>query len=72
MQSVHDAGWHTPAPQMPLAQSFGSAQRFPLAHLAHASPPQSTSVSVPFRRVSVQVGHPEQLPEHVHPETQSD
>ena len=43
----------------------------PFAHLGHAAPPQSTSVSVPFLSASTQVGTAAQTPPAQLPLTQS-
>src|SRR5215204_5620340 len=48
--------WQVPASQRALAQSLRLAQVLPLAQRGHVSPPQSTSVSLPLVRPSVQVG----------------
>jgi hypothetical protein len=53
--SVHLGTWQVPPEQTPLVQSAGTAQAFPSLHGVQL-PPQSTSVSVPFLTVSVQLG----------------
>ena len=53
--SLHDAGWHFAEVQTPLSQSEPAAQIPKSGHAVHASPPQSTSVSVPFFVASRQV-----------------
>src|SRR5262245_52826431 len=45
----------TPETQLPLWQSALIAQVRPFAHLVVHDPPQSTSVSLPFLNVSVQL-----------------
>lgn len=45
-----------PAVQRPLAQSLLARHILPEAHFWHTPPPQSTSVSVPLRTPSLQVG----------------
>ena len=45
----------SPGPQCVLTQSVPTKQSRPLVHLAHTPPPQSTSVSAPFREPSEQV-----------------
>src|SRR5687767_8294849 len=52
--SLHEAP-HTLFVHTPLTQSEPIPQARPLAHLPHA-PPQSTSLSVPFLTMSMQVG----------------
>jgi hypothetical protein len=56
VETLHvDAATHFPEVQMPEVQSPGTAHPLPLAHLVEQLPPQSTSVSLPFLKVSVQV-----------------
>ena len=52
------AAWQTPAEQFPLWQSVPTLHILPFAHAGHPGPPppQSTSVSVPLRTPSLQVG----------------
>jgi len=50
------AAWQVPLEQNPLAQSAGPLQLWPFAHWLEQMPPQSRSVSVPFRKPSLQVG----------------
>ncbi len=45
-----------PPEQFPETQSVPTLQSLPLAQGGHVPPPQSTSVSVPFLMLSVQVG----------------
>jgi hypothetical protein len=45
----------TPETQLPLWQSALIAHTLPFAHLVAHEPPQSTSVSLPFLNVSVQL-----------------
>jgi hypothetical protein len=40
--------------QDPLVQSLPAMHRYPVVHRGQSVPPQSTSVSVPFFRKSVQ------------------
>jgi hypothetical protein len=57
--SVQDGTAHAPLVHTPLAQFAPLVAPlphiFPLAQVAHEPPPQSTSVSLPFRTVSVQL-----------------
>ena len=48
-----DAGTHSAASQMPVAQSPLLAQLSPAGHLPQFEPPQSTSLSSPFLRPSL-------------------
>jgi hypothetical protein len=59
MRSAQVAAWQMPAVQTVSAQSAAMLQPLPVRQGAQI-PPQSTSVSVPFAIVSVQVG-----PRHV-------
>jgi hypothetical protein len=55
--SAPPAGATQTAPlQDPLAQSAGTRHVRPFAHVPHVAPPQSTSVSVPFRMRSSHAG----------------
>src|SRR5580765_2385548 len=45
----------TPETQLPLWQSALTEQIFPFAHFVVHAPPQSTSVSLPFLKVSAQL-----------------
>jgi len=45
----------TPETQLPLWQSAFTAHSLPFAHFVAQEPPQSTSVSLPFLNVSVQL-----------------
>lgn len=48
---------HVPlAEHMPLSQSKPAPHFFPVSHGKHASPPQSTSLSIPFKMQSAQWG----------------
>jgi len=56
---------HVLALHTELAQSAATAQPLVSAHLPAQVPPQSTSVSVPFFTVSVQVAAPQMLAAHI-------
>src|SRR6185295_16107762 len=52
------SGWQTLATQLLLVQSLFPMHDFPLAHLPHVPPPpQSRSVSLPFKTPSPQLWH---------------
>jgi hypothetical protein len=55
----------TPARQLPVAQSASTSQVLPSAHGGQASPPQSTSVSIPSFTQSAQLGDPGVTGSHV-------
>jgi hypothetical protein len=52
---LHDAVAHAPFTQAAVRQSAPRSQSLPLSHRGQ-SPPQSTSVSIPFFAPSVQPG----------------
>jgi hypothetical protein len=54
-ESVQLAIWQVPPLHFELVQSAPLVQLSPLAQSGHAAPPQSTSLSVPFLTLSVQV-----------------
>ena len=55
-EHVGGGATQTPPVQTPVAQSVATEQRLPSAHFGQLGPPQSTSVSLPFWTLSVQVG----------------
>jgi hypothetical protein len=61
--SAPDAHWQTLSVQCAELQSASEKQRFVEAQGTQLGPPQSTSVSVPFRAPSLQVGAWQTLPE---------
>jgi hypothetical protein len=67
MLSVQVAAWQMELVQTPLAgsaQSAPDAQPLPVAHFVAQVPPQSTSVSLPFLTVSVQLAFWQTLEVH--------
>lgn len=62
---------HRPASQVPDSQSVPVSHRNPLGQAAQVEPPQSTSVSVPLRTASEQLGA-SQVPLVQTPDWQSD
>jgi hypothetical protein len=56
---------HTPAWQLPVVQSASTTHALPSAHGAQASPPQSTSVSMPSFTQSWQLGEPGMIGSHI-------
>jgi hypothetical protein len=56
MPSVHEGARQTLGvpPQLALTQSPATAQVLSVPHLVEHMPPQSTSVSLPFKKVSPQ------------------
>src|SRR5689334_17689477 len=53
--SVHDGAAHRPEVQTPLSQSLPTLQIWFSVQRLQSAPPQSTSDSLPFRTVSVQL-----------------
>jgi hypothetical protein len=64
--SPHVGAWHLSGEPVhtPLWQSEPATQMPLVGHFGHAPPPQSTSVSVPFFTVSVQLDDWQMLPTH--------
>jgi hypothetical protein len=55
---------HMPPAQLMVVQSAGTPQCWPCAHFNVHTPPQSTSVSLPFFLPSLQLGPAQTPPEH--------